>query len=289
MVMGPTHAMSGAALWLGAAATSAPLLGGQPASAVVVGAAVCAGAALLPDIDCPGSLSTKDGSTVVRAFGILGEVVGHTADNVSLAVYNLTRGRKDKPRNSGHRTLTHTLLFTAGLGFAVSAGASLPGSFSAFGREWATGTVFALVVMWAMLHLAMFGLAEKWTKKQRAKYGLIPVMILSGLLTALTAAGLEHTDQGFGWLGLAVGAGAVMHCLGDAITKAGVPFIWPIPIHGKRWYDLTLPSFLRIRAGGWFEYTVLLPALTLYTIGAAIYLLPGGKEVIDTIRGFIGT
>jgi membrane-bound metal-dependent hydrolase YbcI (DUF457 family) len=288
MVMGPTHAMSGAALWLGAAATSAPLLGGQTASAVVVGAAVCAGSALLPDIDCPGSLSTKDGSTVVRAFGVLGEIVGHTTDNVAMTVYNLTRGKKDKPRNSGHRTLTHTALFTAGLGFAVSAGAKLPGSFNLLGREWGTGNVFALVVMWAMLHLAMFGLLEKWTKKQRAKHGLLFVMAISGLLTLVTASQLERTDGGFGWLGLAVGAGAVMHCIGDAITKAGVPFIWPIPINGKHWYDITLPSFMRIRAGGTFEYAILLPALTIYTFLAAIYLMPGGKAAINSVRGIIG-
>lgn len=288
MVMGPTHAMSGAALWLGAAATTAPLLGGQTPSAVVVGAAVCAGAALLPDIDCPGSLSTKDGSTVVRAFGVLGEIVGHTMDNLSLAVYNLTRSKKDKPRNSGHRTLTHTGIFTAGLGALVSAGAALPGTFSLFGRDWATGNVFALVVMWAMLHLAMFGLLEKWTKKTRAKYGLLAVMAISGTATLITATQLERTDGGFAWLGLAVGAGAVMHCLGDAITKAGVPFVWPIPINGRRWWDITLPSFMRIRAGGTFEYAILLPALTIYTFLAGIYLLPGGKTAITTLGSWVG-
>lgn len=288
MVMGPTHAMSGAALWLGAAATSAPLLGGQPMPAVVVGAAVCAGAALLPDIDCPGSLSLKDGSTVVRAFGIVGEVMGHTMDNVALAVYNLTRGKKDKPRNSGHRTLTHTAVFTVALGFLVSAGATIPGTFNLLGREWGIGNVFALVIMWGMLHLAMFGLIEKWTKKTRKKYGLLAVMAISALGTLLTASQLERTTGGLEWLGLAVGAGAVMHCLGDAITKAGVPFLWPIPINGKRWYDITLPSFMRIRAGGTFEYAILLPALTLYTFLAAIYLMPGGKPAIEAIRSFLG-
>lgn len=288
MVMGPTHAMSGAALWLGAAATSAPLLGGQPLPAVAVGAAVCAGSALLPDIDCPGSLSTKDGSTVVRSFGVLGEIVGHTMDNLSLAVYNLTRGKKDKVRTSGHRTLTHTAVFTVALGALVSAGTALPGTFAAFGRTWGTGNVFALLVMWAMLHLALFGLVEKWTKKQRAKYGLLGVMAFSGLLTLLTASQLHHTNGGFGWLGLAVGAGAVMHCLGDAITKAGVPFLWPLPINGKHWYDLALPSFLRIRAGGTFEYAILLPALTLYTCLAALALLPGGATTIEALRSMVG-
>ena len=287
MVMGPTHAMSGAALWLGAAAASSPLIGMQSMPAITVGAAVCAGSALLPDIDCPGSLSPKDGSTVVRAFGYLGEAVGHTMNAVALTVYNLTRSRRDEPRTNGHRTLTHTGVFTAGLGVLVSAGCALPGSFAMFGRIWGTGNVIALLTMWVCLHLAMFGLIEKWTKKQRAKYGLLAVMAISGLLTLLTATQLERTDGGFAWLGLAVGAGAVMHCIGDAITKAGVPFLWPIPIQGQRWWDIGLPSFLRIRAGGMFEKSVLLPVLTGYTFLAALYLLPGGQGVVHSIRVLI--
>ena len=288
MVMGPTHAMSGAAIWLGAAAASMPLLDTGPTPAIAVGAAVCAGSALLPDIDCPGSLSTKDGSTVVRAFGIVGEAGGHTMDNLSLLIYNLTRTRKDGNKNSGHRTFTHTAVFALILGAATSAGASLPGTFDFLGRTWQTGTFVALAIMWAMLHLALFGLVEKWTKKQRAKYGLLGVMVISLGLTIVTAAHLEHTQAGFGWLGLAVGLGSAIHCLGDAITKAGVPFIWPIPVHGKRWWDITLPSVLRIRAGGTFEKVVLLPALTGFTALAALYFMPGGESTITAMRDALG-
>lgn len=288
MVMGPTHAMSGAALWIGAAAMSAPLIGHGSLPMVALGAAVCAGSALLPDIDCPGSLSTKDGSTVVRAFGIPGEIVGHTMNTVALTVYNLTKSRKDQPKTNGHRTLTHTAVFTAGLGVLVSIGCSLPGTFHAFGRSWGTGNVIALLTMWACLHLAMFGLIEKWTKKQRAKYGLLAVMAISAAATAATASQLDRTSGGFAWLGIAVGAGALMHCVGDAITKAGVPFLWPIPIHGKRWWDLTLPSFMRIRAGGLFEYTILLPVLTIYTFAAALWLIPGGRPVVQSAMTMAG-
>lgn len=288
MVMGPTHAMSGAAVWLTAAAASVPVLAALSPAEVAVGAAVCAGCALLPDLDCPGSLSTKDGSTVVRAFGVLGEAVGHTLSNVSLWVYNLTRSKSDPHRNSGHRTLTHTAVFTVGLGLLVSAGASLPGTFDAIGREWATGQVISLLVMWGSLHLALFGLAEKWAKKTRKKYGLLAVMGVSAVLTMITAATLPDNAGTFPWLGLAVGAGAVMHCLGDAITKMGVPFLWPIPIRGKRWWDITLPWFMRIRAGGTFEYTVLLPVLTLVTVGAFAYMTPIGRPVVDAVLGLFG-
>lgn len=287
MVMGPTHAMSGAAAWLAAAAAGVPIVADAPLPAVIAGAAVCAGSALLPDLDCPGSLSTKDGSTAVRAFGVVGEVVGHTLNRVSLLVYNLTRSSYDKPRNDGHRTLTHTAVFTAGLGALVSAGASMPGTVSVLGRQWVIGQVVTLAVMWACLHLAFFGLAEKWTKKIRKKYGLLAVMGTSGTVTAATAMALPQDSGTYPWLGLAVGAGAVMHCLGDAITKMGVPFVWPIPIRGRRWYDLTLPWFLRIRAGGPVEYALVLPAVTLVAVGSLAYLTPVGRPVVDTILTWV--
>lgn len=284
MVMGPTHAMSGAALWLTAAAASVPLVSGAPLPVVSVYAAVCAGSALLPDLDCPGSFSMTDGSTVVRAFGVLGEVLGHTLNNLSLAVYSLTRSKYDPAKENGHRTLTHTLVFTVGLGLLVSLGAALPGHFSALGREWATGAVISLAAMWACLHLALFGLFDKWTKKTRKKYGLLGVMAVSGVLTAITAASLPHGATTFPLLGLAVGAGAAMHLVGDGITKMGVPALWPIPIRGKRWYDVSLPTVIRIRAGGPFEYIVLLPLLTVVTVGAFLYLTSARPLVASVLH-----
>lgn len=282
MVMGPTHAMSGAAAWLAAVAGGlVPGLAGAPIPVVLAGTAVAAGSALLPDLDCPGSLSTKDGSTVVRAFGWVGEIVGHSLTSISLGVYNLTASKFDKPRTNGHRTLTHTLAFTAGLGAVVSWAGSLTTEVSFAGQDWLVAHVVTWIAMFACLHLAMFGLAEKWVKKQRAKFGLIPLLVISAIGTSATISHLP--DTGLPWLGLAVGGGAVMHLFGDAITKMGVPILWPIPIHGKRWWDVTLPSMLRITAGGGFEKTLLLPGLSLATIVLLFALLPGGQDVLVSL------
>lgn len=282
MVMGPTHAMSGAAVWLGAIAGGLlPGLAGASTSTVIAGTAVAAGSALLPDLDCPGSLSPKDGSTVVRAFGWVGEVVGHSLSNLSLAVYNLTASKYDKPRTNGHRTLTHTLAFTAGLGILVSLAGASTMTFDFAEREWIVSHVVTWAAMFVCLHLAMFGLAEKWVKRQRAKYGLIPLLVLSAVATTATIAHLP--DTGVPWLGLAVGGGAVMHLVGDAITKMGVPVLWPIPIRGKRWWDVTLPSGLRISAGGAFEKAILLPGLSLMTGVLLFALVPGGQEVLMSL------
>ena len=297
--MGPTHAMFGAAAWLAVVAAAGAgvdvpgmeVLAGMPLPVVAMGAAVCAGGALLPDIDCPGSLSTRDGSTVVRAFGILGEGVGKAVNGVALLVYNLTKLRHDEDRESGHRLLTHTAVFAVGLGFFTSYAASLPGTFEAFGKTFATGTAMALLIMWSCLHLALFGIFDRWTKKQREKFTLTGVMAVSAALTMVTASALPEAQAAggkFWWLGLAVGGGAAVHCLGDAITRAGVPFLWPVPFRWRTWWEIQLPSMLAFRAGGKFEYAVLLPVLTALTLWLMVYTLPDSKGLAVSVAALVG-
>ena len=297
--MGPTHAMFGAAAWLAVVAVagagvSGPgmeVLAGMSLPVVAMGAVVCAGGALLPDIDCPGSLSTRDGSTVVRAFGILGEAVGKAVDGLALLVFHLTQLRHDEDRHSGHRLLTHTAVFAVGLGMFTSFAASLPGTFTAFGRTYSTGTAMALLIMWSCLHLSLFGLFEKWTKKQRERFSIIGVMVISAALTMVTASALPEAQAAggkFWWLGLAVGGGAAVHCLGDAITRAGVPFLWPVPFRWRCWWEIQLPPLLAFRAGGLFECAALLPALTALTLWLVVYTIPESKGLAVSLAGLIG-
>jgi|SRR3954452_4780408 hypothetical protein len=67
-MMGPSHALSGAAgSWAldhYARYTQSPL-------AVAVGTAVCAGGALLPDLDLSGKVTrNRGGATIARTFGV---------------------------------------------------------------------------------------------------------------------------------------------------------------------------------------------------------------------------
>lgn len=163
MVMGPTHAMSGAATWLTAAAFGASWAGSGSIPVAVAGAAIMAGASLLPDIDSPGSLSTRDGATAVRAFGPIGELAGHTVNAVSVIVYNLTATKRDGARTNGHRTLTHTLVFAITMSALVALGAGMTRTVTLFGDVWSTGQIFTFFLMWVMLHLALFGLFERST------------------------------------------------------------------------------------------------------------------------------
>ncbi|HEY1180040.1 MAG TPA: metal-dependent hydrolase, partial [Phytomonospora sp.] len=54
-MMGPTHAVSGAAIWLAGSAIADAVYNVQQTPAeLMVGTIVCAGGALLPDLDCAG-------------------------------------------------------------------------------------------------------------------------------------------------------------------------------------------------------------------------------------------
>lgn len=283
MVMGPTHAMSGAAVWLTATALGTSIIGMENPSVAVIflGTAVIAGAALFPDLD-------SNSATAVRSFGVFGTLMHQIVDGVSVLVYNLTRTKYDGAKTNGHRTLMHTAAMAIAVGALVSGLSSFTTEISIFGKTFALGQLFSLFTMFVMLHLGIAGLFEKQVKKMRKSYGVYSMMLASLLLTSTVAIFLPAGDT-LPWLGLCVSAGMLMHCLGDAITKMGVPLLWPLKIRGKRWWDITLPALLRIRAGGTFEYAVLLPVLTLVTIVGAIYHIPGVSHVAENLfSAFMG-
>lgn len=260
--MGPTHAVSGAVAGLLAARALPPDWGGPASTAeVLTFAGVCAGAALLPDLDTAQS-------TVARSFGPVSELFARGVDRISLGYYLLTRGRRDAKRHGGHRTLTHTALFAIALSAGVSA------AVIAFGRPAIVATLFVT------LGLALRGLAGDWAKK----HGWLAVTAASGLL-AFLAWRWYPDDAGSRALGVAVGLGCLVHCAGDAITRAGVPLLAPfMPWRGRRWQEWRLPQALAIRAGGAFERVILGPALTVAAVGLALWTIDG---VPDTVIGAI--
>lgn len=256
MVMGPTHAMSGAAVGLAVAAV-VPASWGGPSSAAetFVWGGVCAGAALLPDLDLPQS-------TVARAFGMVSHGAAQALNVASSAFYEATRTRVDNHRDSGHRTLTHTLVFAVALGALVSV------LVAVFGKPIIVATLFVT------LGLAIRGLAGDWAKQEGALAVTVATAVLSVAAWAVMPAGGGSVS-----LGLVVTLGCVTHCLGDGITKEGIPFLAPfVTINGKRWWEFTLPPLLRIRANGVFERAALLPVLTVLTVVLAWLATPGAVE-----------
>lgn len=103
-MMGPAHSLSGAAAWLGVGAAAAAAGHPMPWPVVLVGALICAGAALAPDLD-------HKAATISRAFGPVSRGLCEIVDKLSYAVYKATRMKGDPRRSGGHRTLTHTWLW----------------------------------------------------------------------------------------------------------------------------------------------------------------------------------
>lgn len=247
-MMGRTHALTGWCAGLGLA----PVVGLTTTAQVVVFAATTAGFALLPDLDHPHA----------RASKLLGPLTGALSwllRKASAGLYAVTKGPRDERVKGTHRHLSHTVLFAAALGAATAAG-------TAAGGPWAVAgvVVFGLLLAEDALGDWLFpvaGAGVVWWVYENSP----------GVLAQLDAVS--------GWLGIAVAVGCFTHCLGDALTESGCPFLFPLPIAGETWYELRPPAALRFRTGKGVENKVLFPAFAVL----GVVLLPG---VLPALIGF---
>jgi len=257
--MGPSHALSGAAVWLAGSWALDQFAGYEQAPlTIAVGAAVCAGGALLPDLDMSGKvIRNQGGATVAHTFGVFSLFVAEVIEKVSLAVYKLTCLRHDPDRENGHRTLTHTLPFAFLVGWGTTALAAK------FGK-WAV-----IPILFVMLGLALRGLFHRWAERA----GWIIVTLVSGGAAYYTFLALPP-GRGYPMLGVAVGVGCVVHLLGDFVTSAGVPILWPIPTRGRRmWRMLGVPNGISVQVGGGFEVFFLRTVFVAIALTAGIALV----------------
>lgn len=278
-MMGKSHAMSASAVALSTAAIGFGPVDATTTSLSVVAlyTTVMVGGALWPDWD-------SGTSTVVRSFGIFGKAIHEVMNTIGLLVYNITRGRNDKPKTGGHRTFFHTPVAALLTGLAISALSSVPGQVNLFGRDYTIGQLFSLGIMWLFLHVGLAGLFEKTIKKARKAIGVYLTMGVSLIATIAVSFTLPENEN-YWWLGISATVGILIHLLGDMITKMGIPMLWPIKFRGKRWYDVSLPSFMRITAGGAFETVFLFPLFSFITAVGAIFCIP---PLAELVRPFIG-
>jgi membrane-bound metal-dependent hydrolase YbcI (DUF457 family) len=239
-MMGRTHALTG---WCAGLAL-APAVGAGTVHQAVVFGATTAGFALLPDLDHPGASAS-------RLLGPLTGLLCWILRKTSSGLYAVTKGPRDEKVTGQHRHLSHTILFAAALGAATAYGTKA-------GGVWA---VAGVVIFGLMLATAALG---DW---------LIPVAG-AGVTWWFVTAGPDHVQeltQISGWLGIAVAAGCFTHCLGDSLTIAGCPFLFPIPIAGETWYEIRPPRHLRFRTGKKVETRLIFPIFVI----AAVLLIPG--------------
>lgn len=240
MVMGPTHAMSGAAAGAVVAVTTAHLTG-QPvdASSTLVLTGVTAGAAVLPDLD-------HTSGTAARTLGPVSRLLALLINRTSSMIAEITGARAR--RVGGHRTFTHTLLFAALTALVTWWAVGL-------GEQAVTVALFAVLVLLA-LHAVVRPVVRRW--------GSAGAVVIALVLTLLV---LREMPQMLSPVVLAksVGVGCVVHCVGDAVTRSGVPLFAPfIPVDGDRWGSVhLLPRPLRIRAAGFGDTVVMLGCLTV--------------------------
>ena len=253
-----SHATSGAALGLAVAGFAPRVVDIVPsAGSVLTFAAVCAGAALLPDLDHPASVAT-------HRFSVFSWLACHAVRPLSAVVYDLTRGRRDTGRGT-HRGLTHTAAGGVLLGLALNLASA----------TW--GTPVVLGTLFVCLALAIKGLDA-----------LVPgppsLVIAAGLTWGVQAWVPGGTAGTAGWLGSAVTLGMLVHAVGDAITESGAPLLWPVPIRGRTWYPVGSPRAARFRTGGAVESWVVAPALTVTTLVLAVLVVPGVLPFLTAVR-----
>lgn len=257
-MLGVSHATSGAVLGLAVAGYVPRVLGLDPtAGTVLTFAAVCAGAALLPDLDHPSSTAT-------RHFTVASLLASRLVRPLSGLVYRLTRARRDTGKGT-HRGLTHTVVGAVLLGLAINLASAR------WGAPVLIGTLFVC------LALAIKGL-------DAIVPGPPSLVIAAGLTFAVEQYVPGGTAGTAGWLGTAVTLGMVVHSLGDAVTESGAPLLWPLTIRQRRWYPVGSPRALRFRTGGRTESWVVAPALTVATFALAVVVVPGAASALLAVR-----
>ena len=128
-----------------------------------------------------------------------------------------------------------------------------------------------LPILFLMIGLALRGIFEQWAKRA------------GWVITTLTAGGgayytFLNLDAGHGYplIGFAVGVGCFVHLMGDIITSAGVPILWPIPTGFKRvrmWRMVGVPNVLALEVGGKVERFVLSGFFILISFAASAALV----------------
>ncbi|WP_406209388.1 metal-dependent hydrolase [Kitasatospora sp. NBC_01560] len=188
-MLGHSHAVSGALLFAAAAPHLPPVLTGGPLGPgdILMGTVLCAGAALLPDLDHHDST--------------LAHVLGPVSRGLCRLVGRLS---------GGHRHATHSLLF------AALAGAGSWVGIARLGRGFTLGLAFCL------LALAMHALHP-----HPAGRGVAGWTVPTGLAVLGTAGLDTRLPNAPHWLPCAVTLGVLAHLLGDCLTKRGIPLFWP--------------------------------------------------------------
>jgi membrane-bound metal-dependent hydrolase YbcI (DUF457 family) len=283
-MMGRSHVTSGAVAWLGVAVALA-----MAPPALVLGAVVCAGAAVIPDIDHPGSGISRTFGPITGQFARLVQWVsgGHrngTHSKLGSAVFT-------------HLAFTATALHTGSwptlaIGTAISAVLAMTGWLigtrdpskkrgkPAYKRHWQGR---ASLWLCGLLALGLTALC--------ALHGRIVGSVLLALALVLVLAAMIRVLRIKGWVDdaapvpaalflvfsgvdvtvvpYAIALGVVVHIAGDWVTEGGCPLGWP---WSQRMFSARL-----FKTNGPVENRVVFPVLVIVMLALAAF----GTGVLD--------
>lgn len=198
-MMGGSHAISGAAIWLAVASPAALGLAipgvHHPitVAGVLGGALVAAGAALTPDID-------HQSATTAHSLPIIGRATATTVSKLS----------------GGHRNGTHSLL-----SLPIVALAAWALSFATVALPQAGGPALVLPLGIGIATAALACFALKALKAAKSWGVAWAAGVVFGLLVMLLPWKAEE------WAPAAIVIGYATHLAGDLLTVGGLPLLWP--------------------------------------------------------------
>lgn len=251
-LMGQAHASTGLAAFLAFLAFAGSsainfVLGNNPSMGLYVLSAVAfVAGALIPDFD-------NTSSTAKSSMGIFGEPITFAFRESSRLVQTIHTKQDAKSRAKAHdvvhRGFWHSLVGAGALALIVNFLTSnplttavlLPFGFVGISN---LGALIAATLCLAAMHIAMSGLNVGALKAVKGvkNIGSMLIFLVSVAVTLLFFNAIPAGQ--YTWLGYSLGIGAVVHIIGDAFTKAGVPLFSPIiPRKGKLWYTYRFATF----------------------------------------------
>lgn len=225
-----------------------------PGFGVVLGALICAGAALLPDAD-------HHSATIAHSLPPVSNILCRVLGKLS----------------GGHRHGTHSLL---GILFftAIAVGASFAQTNV---ERWGVVNVGAGIMSIILITFACKSLKIIPDDMRKSPWG---VGLVFGSLVAITDFHEPH------WFAYCVTLGVVVHLLGDMMTTGGCNLLWPgtwkppavvqkTPVLNQIWMKngyLAVPVLGN--AGSWREWVLLIPISVYAVVGMLQSLVATGQS-----------
>lgn len=274
-------------------------------------AAITAGWALWPDVDC-------HNATVTTSLGKPTRALHKIVTRACAAIYWATATPYDDNTPVIHRGATHTWPGAVFMGVLVAA------LIVAYPRV-ATPLILGISLHWGMRGLYMPTSPDKQLNLKRLEgrslldqlgaiwYHAMGVMLkrravavmrtlpLPGkylrkigragtfvvcLLAALYATEIATSAFDTRWaalLGACATLGVLTHMLGDSVTESGICWLFPFthPHSGKRWHPARFPKWFAFKTGRALEIGVVYPLCILGAIAA----MPGGYVLMLQVLG----